>query len=328
MKSKMDKSSLIVLIVVGVIVLAVAGYGIWQAVGTGKGGEEVSSDTSAISDAIELNDENVNGTWERTDETTVHRLTFSQNRKLTYERFENGSDTAALASTDGSYEISGSTMTITVTADGDTVTETCEAVLSEERLVLTGTSELSGFFAGTYERAEQQNEPSSAPESSSAESTSSAPAESSVPSAQKPESKPAPVIPEYELSKDICGLLDMTLSELYGDSIPEPNEYYQTLAGYKAPGYPSATVYYQIDGGSNDLPYMVTVSMEYLIPGKSSCTYEELKTILGDHVGELSYGEMTSTYMADAFIDGYQLLFETDSPPPSGTFTFFTILPR
>ena len=329
MNKKMDKSSLIILIVVGVIVLAVAGYGIWQAVGTGKGGEETSSNASTVSDTVELNDENIKGIWERTDGTTVYRLTFLDTQKLTYEKFENGSDTAALTSTDGSYEISGNKVTISVTADGDTVTETCEAVLSKDGLVLKATSEQSGFFAGDYKRSEQQEVPSSAPESSSSKPESTAPPESTASSEPKPESKPEskPVL-GYELSKDICEILNMTLSELYNGSIPEPEGYYQTIAIYSVPGYPTATVCYQIEDGANGLPYMVSVSMEYLIPGVSSCTYQELKTILGDRIGELSYGEMTSTYTANASIDGYSLLFETDSPPPDGKFTHFTIFPR
>ena len=232
MNKKMDKSSLIILIVVGVIVLAVAGYGIWQAVGTGKGGEETSSNASTVSDTIELNGENIKGIWEHTDGTTVHRLTFSDNQKLTYERFENGSNTAALTSTDGSYEISGNKVTISVTADGDTVTETCEAVLSKDGLILKATSEQSGFFAGDYKRSEQQEEPSSAPESSFSKPESTASAESSVPpestasSEPKPESKPEPPAFNTEL---LLGHW-YTISSIYTDPMPSTDKVYYTLS--------------------------------------------------------------------------------------------------
>ena len=321
MNKKMDKSSLIILIVVGVIVLAVAGYGIWQAVGTGKGGEETSSNASTISDTVELNDENINGTWEHTDGTTVHRLTFADSQ-LTYERFENGSDTAALTSTDGSYEISGNKVTISVTADGDTVTETCEAVLTKDGLVLKATSEQSGFFAGDYKRSEQQEESSGAPESSSSKPESTAPPESSASSEPKPESKPQ----AYQLPEKFRTLLDMSLSELYGGSIPEPEGYYQTCAYYTNPQYPNLVFYYQIDGETETSPYMIRATIDYLIPGKTACTYQELKDVLGDNIGEISYMEMDSTYWVDGFIDGYHLTFNTASPPPNGEFTSFAVI--
>lgn len=328
MKSKMNKSSLIILIVVGVIVLAVAGYGIWQAVGTGKGGEETSSNASAVSNTVELNDENLNGTWERTDGTIIHHLTFSENQKLTYEKFENDSDTPVLTSTDGFYEISGNKVTISVIADGDTVTETCEAVLSKDTLVLTGTSEQSGFFAGNYEKSKQQEEPSSTPESSSSEPESAAlpestaPPESTVSPEPKPESKPQ----AYQLPEKLRTLLDMSLSELYGGSIPEPDGYYQTCAYYKNPQYPNLVFYYQIDGGTETSPYMISATIDYLIPGKTACTYQELKDVLGDNIGEISYMEMDSTYWVNGFIDGYRLTFSTASPPPNGEFTSFKLI--
>lgn len=328
MNKKMDKSSLIILIVVGAIVLAVAGYGIWQAVGTGKGGEETSSNASTVSDTVELNDENINGTWEHTDGTTVHRLTFSENQKLVYEKFEDGSDTAALTSIDGSYELSGNKVTISVTADGDTVTETCEAELSKDGLILKATSEQSGFFAGDYKRSEQQKEPFSAPESSSSEPESTASAESSVPpeSTASPEPKPESKPQVYQLPEKLRTLLDMSLSELYGGSIPEPDGYYQTCAYYKNPQYPNLVFYYQIDGGTETSPYMISATIDYLIPGKTACTYQELKDVLGDNIGEISYMEMDSTYWVDGFIDGYRLTFNTASPPPNGEFTSFKLI--
>lgn len=198
MKGKMSKSSLIILIVVGVIVLAIVGYGIWQATGgTGRSSEESFSNVSTISDRVELNDENLNGTWERTDGAVIHYLTFSDNQKLTYEKFENGSDTAVLTSTDGSYEISDNKVTIFVSADGDTVTETYEAVLSRESLILKAASEQSGFFAGNYKRSEQREEPSSAPENSYSEPESTIVSESYTPpepesSSSEPESAAPP----------------------------------------------------------------------------------------------------------------------------------------
>lgn len=333
MKNKMDKSSLIILIVVGIIVLAVVGYGIWQAAGTGKEGEETSSNASTVSDTVELNDENINGTWERTDGTSVHRLTFSENQKLAYEKFENGSNTTALTSTDGSYEISGNKVTISVTADGDTVTETCEAVLSEDTLVLTGVSEVPGFFAGKYKKTEVQEEPSSTPDSTSSEpkseinSESSIVPESSVSDAGTPVPKPTPDPEEkaQQVSKELGSLLDISLYELFGDSIPEPVEYYHSFACYRSPQYPNLDFYYHMESGINEPAYMISAAVDYLIPGKSSYTYQELKDALGDNIGEIVYLEVDSAYAVNGFMSGYSLLFSSAAPPPDEIFETFTI---
>ena len=71
---------------------------------------------------------------------------------------------------------------------------------------------------------------------------------------------------------------------------------------------------------------MISATIDYLIPGKTACTYQELKDVLGDNIGEISYMEMDSTYWVDGFIDGYRLTFNTASPPPNGEFTSFKLI--
>lgn len=181
---KTSKSSLIVLIAVGIIVFIVAGYSIYQ---TSKSDKDNTPDPNAdftMGEPVELNDENLAGIWERTDNATTYRITFSENRKLSYERFDNGeTDKPSLTSDEGSYEISDSKITISVTVSGETVTETCKAVLSKDALSLEGTSDLPGFFEGNYKRISEAAEVTNETESSSA-----APTETDAPT-QKPTEK-------------------------------------------------------------------------------------------------------------------------------------------
>ena len=151
---KMNKSSLLILIIVGVIVLAVVGYGIWQTMGKGTGSS--SSAASTVSSAVALNEENLKGRWICTGETVTQELTFSKEQKLSYQKFEAGNETPVISTTDDTYKIEGNTLILSISVLNRDISETCQAVLTEDTLTLTGTGEGLSHFAGTYRRAEPE----------------------------------------------------------------------------------------------------------------------------------------------------------------------------
>ena len=232
---KMNKSSLSILIAVGVIVLAVVGYGIWQAIGRENGPSSLT--VSTVSGAVELSEENLEGRWVCTGETITHELTFFKEQKLSYQRFETGSETPVLSTTNGTYKIEGNTITLSISAFTGDVSETCQAVFAADTLILTKTNEESSYFAGTYHRAEPE-ESSSAVESSSSmpESAVSPESNPSVPeSATPPESSCTTELSEPEVQNEQWKAVYISYIEslpsdewdrfnlinLDGDSIPE-----------------------------------------------------------------------------------------------------------
>ncbi|MBM6920207.1 hypothetical protein H6A12_03415 [Phocea massiliensis] len=218
---KMNKSSLLILIIVGVIVLAVVGYGIWQTMGKGTGSS--SSSALTVSGALELNEENLEGRWICTGETVAHELTFSKEQKLSYQKFETGNEMPVLSTTDDTYKIEGNTLTLSISVLTGDISETCQASLTKDTLTLTGTGESPSHFAGTYRRTEPE-ESSSTAESNLSEPESSASPESSSPleSSSKPQNDQwKPVYISYIESLHSDEWQNFKLINLDGDSIPE-----------------------------------------------------------------------------------------------------------
>ncbi len=219
---KMNKSSLLILIIVGVIVLAVVGYGIWQTMEKGTGSS--SSAASTVSGAVALSEENLEGRWICADETITQELTFFKEQKLSYQKFEAGNETPVLSTTDDTYKIEGNTLTLSISVLTGDISETCQAVLTEDTLILTGIGESPSYFAGTYLKAEPE-ELSSTAESNSSESESSAlPESNSLPESSKSEAqneewKPAYISYVESLHSDEWQ--NFKLINLDGDSIPE-----------------------------------------------------------------------------------------------------------
>lgn len=219
---KMNKSSLAILIAVGVIVLAVVGYGIWQAMG--KENDTSSRTVSTVSGAVELSEENLEGRWVCTGETITHELTFFKEQKLSYQKFETGSETPVLSTTDDTYKIEGNTIALSISALTGDVSETCHAALTADTLILTETSQEPSYFAGTYRRAEPE-ESSSTAESSASIPDSTAPPESSSTTelseseAQNEQWKTAYISYIESLHSDEWQ--NFKLINLDGDSIPE-----------------------------------------------------------------------------------------------------------
>ncbi len=219
---KMNQSSLVVLIVVGIIVSAVVGYGIWQAVG--KKHDTSADADSTVSGAVELNEENLEGRWISTGETTTYELIFLKEQKFSYRQFETGNETPVISTTDDTYKIEENTLTLSISVLTGDISETCQAVLTEDTLILIGAGKTPSYFAGTYRRAEPEESSGTAESSSSAsESVSSeSSALSETASAPKPQNDQwKSVYISYIESLHTDEWQNFKLMNLNGDAIPE-----------------------------------------------------------------------------------------------------------
>ena len=212
---KMNKSSLLILIIVGVIVLSVVGYGIWQTMG--KEPDSSSFAISTVSGTVELNEENLEGRWVCTGETITQELTFSKEQKLSYQKFEVGNETPVISTTDDTYKIEGNTLILSISVLTGDISETCQAVLTEDIMTLTGTGESPSRFAGTYRRAEPEESSSTAESNLSEPESSALPESSSTP--QNDQWKPVYISYIESLHSDEWQ--NFKLINLDGDSIPE-----------------------------------------------------------------------------------------------------------
>lgn len=143
----MNKSSIIILTLVTLVIVGVVGYSIWQ------NSQNDSNDT--IVSTADLNEENLMGTWNRTDSTTLHKITFLSENKLQYKRFEDENQTPVLESTEGFYEIVDKKLKISVTTDNGSISDTYEAILSENNLILGESTGLSNYFSGKYVKSDE-----------------------------------------------------------------------------------------------------------------------------------------------------------------------------
>ena len=109
-----------------------------------------------IVSTADLNEENLMGTWNRLDSTTLHKITFLSENKLQYKRFEGENETPVLESTEGFYEIVDNKLKISVTTDNGSISDTYEAVLSGNNLILGRSTGLSNYFSGTYIKSNEE----------------------------------------------------------------------------------------------------------------------------------------------------------------------------
>ena len=166
-----DKNNIIVLCaVVAVIVAALAAYFIISG--------QKGNDQPTVSATMELNTVNIYGAWYKKAGDSTYELRFKDNKELSYKQTAaDGSVTAQ--SDEGAYDIADGKLILTITAGGQTYSDTCTANVNEKQMSIVADANGSGLFNGIYDKDGadysvpdvSEDGPSEAPDTATAQTT-------------------------------------------------------------------------------------------------------------------------------------------------------------
>ena len=294
------------IIIIIVVVLAAAAYFIIQAVNKKGGQDGQTAQSNAViseSDQLELNDLNLFGKWNKKVGDVRYELNFKSDKELVYTQYDKDGNVTA-QSESGTYSTENGVVNMTIVSQGQTFAETCNAVVSVEKLVIT-TVQGSGLFTGTYD-ADMSDVPNFDNESGTAQSELVSPTVSQNVSQPETVSQENPVSQENTVDKsnyesipsEIYAYLHLNPYVLRSMSSTKPE---RDMIG-ELLTINSEKVYIEvIDNGYYD-PFVasMTVPIKWLFRnngsyGNDSYTYSELKEMLGDRIS-YSYREDDMVY--------------------------------
>lgn len=312
------------IIIIIVVVLAAAAYFIIQAVNKKGGQDGQNSQSNAViseSDQLELNDLNLFGKWNKKVGDVRYELNFKSDKELVYTQYDKDGNVTA-QSESGTYSTENGVVNMTIVSQGQTFAETCNAVVSVEKLVIT-TVQGSGLFTGTYD-ADMSDVPNFDNESGTAQSepVSSTVSQNvsqpeTVSQAQEPVSQENTVDKSvYEhIPSDIGAYLNSSISDLRSKSTTQPEE---TMMGL----YLTLNSYRVCVVSNNESVASMTFPIKWLfshtggwgdngVEGKESYTFNELKEMLGDKL-KYAYNEggmFKAGYEITAYVDDHKIVF-------------------
>lgn len=169
-KKSSNKKIVLAVIITAVICIAIAGGLIWFLNGKDKPKEvEKEVPKAELENEIELSAESIAGSWEKSKDDIVCRLTFGEDNEVIYEEFESESDKPYAVSEDGEYEIEDDNIKLSMTLNDKEVAETLNTAVSENELMFVCDEEEKSLFAGTYSKVEVKEEEPEEPTDSSVE---------------------------------------------------------------------------------------------------------------------------------------------------------------
>ena len=124
------------------------------------------------------------------------------------------------------------------------------------------------------------------------------------------ESLPVQNTNEFNMPQNIAEVLNKTLGDLYG-TVPAPADAFQGTWIYAPQEYTGLLVHYPVNADITDKAVLVECDIGMLFQGKESCTYQELKDIFGDELGDVDYTEMgPGSYFTHAETNEYSIEFK------------------
>lgn len=177
-----------IMILIGIVAVAVIGIIIWFGLSGNAGNSNTPPTAEQMGELVELSSLNLNGVWNMTQGEYLFEINFKSDKTLRFKQTDTQGNVIA-ESESGTYSVEKETgkLILTITAGGQTYTDTCDADVSLTMLYIVADENGTGIFNGLYTRyTEDDGLGGNIPQ----DTQSSDSADNATP--QTPESSPAP----------------------------------------------------------------------------------------------------------------------------------------
>lgn len=142
-----------IMILIGIVAVAVIGIIIWFGLSGNAGNSNTPPTAEQMGELVELSSLNLNGVWNMTQGEYLFEINFKSDKTLRFKQTDTQGNVIA-ESESGTYSVDKETgkLILTITAGGQTYTDTCDADVSLTMLYIVADENGTGIFNGLYTR--------------------------------------------------------------------------------------------------------------------------------------------------------------------------------